>query len=64
VNTLEVCVGLLLAAVIAFLSVCQLSSVAEPRITTLEGQRMCPYCGRITSRLQEACLECGKQLVA
>ena len=27
-------------------------------------QRMCPFCGLITSRLKAHCLECGKSLIA
>ena len=27
-------------------------------------QRMCPWCGLITSRLNACCLECGKSLTA
>jgi hypothetical protein len=30
-----------------------------PQITGLQLQRMCPSCGRITSRLKARCLECG-----
>jgi hypothetical protein len=28
----------------------------------LASQRMCPFCGLITSRSKSICLECGKQL--
>jgi hypothetical protein len=36
---------------------------AELRFPALGAQRMCPHCGRITSRSSAACLECGKALV-
>ena len=30
----------------------------------LGSQRMCPFCGRITSRYKTCCLECGRHLEA
>jgi len=29
-----------------------------------QSQRMCPFCGLITSRAKTSCLECGKMLNA
>jgi hypothetical protein len=34
----------------------------KPHIPGYGSQRMCPYCGLITSRLKACCLECGKSL--
>jgi hypothetical protein len=31
-----------------------------PRVREIRSQRMCPFCGLITSRHKVACLECGK----
>ena len=31
----------------------------KPRIAGFRSQRMCPFCGLITSRLKARCLECG-----
>jgi uncharacterized protein YceH (UPF0502 family) len=31
-----------------------------PRVLEIRSQRMCPFCGLITSRHKLACLECGK----
>ena len=31
-----------------------------PRGWEIRSQRMCPFCGLITSRHKVACLECGK----
>jgi hypothetical protein len=36
----------------------------KPRIAGYGSQRMCPYCGLITSRLEPCCLECGKSLTS
>jgi hypothetical protein len=33
-----------------------------PRIAGYGAQKMCPYCGLITSRSKAFCLECGKSL--
>jgi hypothetical protein len=33
-----------------------------PEIAGFGTQRMCPFCGLITSRLKACCLECGKSL--
>ena len=34
----------------------------KPQIAGFGSQRMCPFCGLITSRLKACCLECGKSL--
>lgn len=34
----------------------------KPQIAGAGSQRMCPFCGLITSRLKARCLECGKFL--
>jgi hypothetical protein len=31
----------------------------KTRIAEFRSQRMCPFCGLITSRLKARCLECG-----
>jgi hypothetical protein len=31
----------------------------KPQMTGFRSQRMCPFCGLITSRLNPRCLECG-----
>lgn len=36
----------------------------KPQVTGYGLQRMCPYCGLITSRLKAHCLECGRSLIA
>ena len=36
----------------------------KPKIAGYGTQRMCPYCGLITSRLRACCLECGKPVTA
>ena len=36
----------------------------KPQATRYGSQRMCPYCGLITSRLEACCLECGQSLTA
>jgi hypothetical protein len=33
-----------------------------PRAREVRSQRMCPFCGLITSRYKTCCLECGKSL--
>jgi hypothetical protein len=34
----------------------------RPQVDAYASQRMCPYCGLITSRLKTCCLECGQSL--
>ena len=36
----------------------------KPQIAVYGSQRVCPFCGLITSRLEACCLECGKSLAA
>ena len=36
----------------------------RPQVTGYGSQRMCPFCGLITSRLKADCLECGRSLTA
>ena len=36
----------------------------QPQVAGYRLQRMCPFCGLITSRLKAHCLECGKSLIA
>jgi len=31
----------------------------KPEVVGFRSQRMCPFCGLITSRLNPRCLECG-----
>jgi hypothetical protein len=33
-----------------------------PRAREVRSQRMCPFCGLITSRAKMSCLECGRML--
>jgi hypothetical protein len=39
----------------------QFASLA-PTASGFAAQRMCPFCGLITSRSKTSCLECGKSL--
>jgi predicted amidophosphoribosyltransferase len=34
----------------------------KSQIAAYRSQRMCPFCGLITSRLEACCLECGESL--
>jgi hypothetical protein len=36
----------------------------KPSAIGYGSQRMCPYCGLITSRSKAHCLECGRSLIA
>ena len=36
----------------------------KPQIARYGAQRMCPFCGLITSRFKARCLECGKPFTA
>ena len=36
----------------------------RPQVTGYGSQRMCPFCGLITSRSKAHCLECGRSLTA
>src|SRR5579864_3040502 len=37
-------------------------AILKPRDRDFASQRMCPFCGLITSRSKRFCLECGKPL--
>jgi hypothetical protein len=49
-----------LAAITA--SVSKLFAFIAPTAPGFASQRMCPFCGLITSRSKNSCLECGKSL--
>jgi hypothetical protein len=34
----------------------------QPKVGDFASQRMCPFCGLITSRFETCCLECGERL--
>ena len=53
----------LLIAVFAILLLYKIRK-PKPRVTGYGSQRMCPFCGLITSRLKADCLECGRSLTA
>jgi hypothetical protein len=61
-NATSVALGLLIAllAILLFYKIRNL----KLRVTGYRSQRMCPFCGLITSRLKTSCLECGKSLIA
>ena len=40
----------------------RLLAMLAPRTREARSQRMCPFCGLITSRNKRRCLECGKSL--
>ena len=54
----------LVFALLVFLAVYVSRGKLKPQFPALRSQRMCPNCGRITSRSKAACLECGKALTA
>jgi len=58
-SAISISVGLLIAllAILVFYRMRKL-----PQIAGYGSQRMCPFCGLITSRLKPFCLECGKSL--
>jgi len=43
-------------------SISKMSASLTPPDRAFASQRMCPFCGLITSRAQPSCLECGKSL--
>lgn len=43
-------------------SVSKLFASLAPPARGFASQRMCPFCGLITSRSKTSCLECGKSL--
>ena len=53
----------LLIAIFAILLLYKIRKL-KPQVTGYGLQRMCPYCGLITSRLKAHCLECGRSLIA
>ena len=40
----------------------KLLAILTPQARYFQSQRMCPFCGLITSRYKTCCLECGKSL--
>jgi hypothetical protein len=40
----------------------KLLAILIPQAREVRSQRMCPFCGLITSRYKACCLECGKSL--
>jgi hypothetical protein len=40
----------------------KLLGMLTPRAQEVRSQRMCPFCGLITSRHKTSCLECGRVL--
>ena len=40
----------------------KLRAVSTPQARDAQSQRMCPFCGLITSRFKASCLECGKSI--
>jgi hypothetical protein len=61
-NATSISVGLL----VALLAIPLLYKIRKlkPQVAGYGSQRMCPFCGLITSRLRAHCLECGKSLIA
>ena len=60
-SAISISLGLLIA-VFAILLLYKIRRL-KPQVTGYGLQRMCPFCGLITSRLKTHCLECGKSLV-
>ena len=60
-SAIRISLGLLMAvfAILLFYKIRKL----RPQVTGYGSQRMCPFCGLITSRLKTHCLECGKSLI-
>jgi hypothetical protein len=40
----------------------KLLAILKSQAPEVRSQRMCPFCGLITSRYKMSCLECGKSL--
>jgi len=57
VNATSISLGLL----IVFFTIALLYWMrkVKPQVTGFRSQRICPFCGLITSRLKTRCLECG-----
>jgi len=53
----------LLIALLAILLLYKIRKL-KPRVNGYGSQRMCPYCGLITSRYKAHCPECGRSLTA
>ncbi len=51
----------LLIAVFAILLLYKIRGL-KPQVAGYRLQRMCPFCGLITSRVEAHCLECGRPL--
>ena len=56
-SALGISLGLLIA-VFAILLLYKIRKL-KPQVAGYGSQRMCPFCGLITSRLNPRCLECG-----
>ena len=61
-SAIEISFGLLIA-LFAILLLYKIRKL-KPQVTGYGSQRMCPFCGLITSRLKADCLECGRPLTA
>jgi hypothetical protein len=61
-NAISIFAGLLIALV-ASLLLYKMRKL-KLQVARYGSQRMCPWCGLITSRLNACCLECGKSLTA
>jgi hypothetical protein len=40
----------------------KLLTLLTPQVQEVRAQRMCPFCGLITARAKQVCLECGKSI--
>jgi hypothetical protein len=61
-SAIRISLGLLIA-MFAILLLYKIRKL-KPSAIGYGSQRMCPYCGLITSRSKEHCLECGRSLIA
>jgi hypothetical protein len=61
-NAISIFAGLLIA-LLASLLLYKMRKL-KLQVARYGSQRMCPWCGLITSRLNACCLECGKSLTA
>ena len=61
-NSIIISCGLLIA-LFAILLLYRMLKL-QPQVAGYGSQRMCPYCGLITSRLKAYCMECGQSLTA
>ena len=62
-STTSISFGLLIAlfTILLFYRMRRLKRL-KPQPAGFRSQRMCPFCGLITSRLKAYCLECGQSL--